>query len=144
MLSQALDVAHFEPNTFRRGDHITARGKLPIREHVLVDEGIGLPEFAEDPLTNRARPSFAETYDAVVHEESARLQRAIRRLEVHGKMGQANVLDHPPARDLVVVVVCPQRPVITTRAATGVGEPRLFYSFPRQRCLILAERNTCR
>src|SRR4051812_22900997 len=59
-------------------------------------------------------------------------------------MGQANVLDHSHARDLVVVVVRGERPVITDRDATALGEPRLFDSFSRERCLILAERNTCR
>ncbi len=51
MLTQALDITHFESRRFGGRNYIVSRRELSIRKHVGVDERVGFPELPEDPLT---------------------------------------------------------------------------------------------
>src|ERR1700693_94304 len=97
MLTQALDVAHFESRCFGRRNHVARGRQLSIWKDVLVDECVGPPERAENSLADRSRPCFAETDDSVIHEQAAGLERAISGGKVHGQVTEPDVLDHTHA-----------------------------------------------
>src|SRR5215208_6717326 len=76
----------------------------------------------------------------MIQKKSAGLERTERRGEVHGQVGEADVLDHSNAGDLVVAVAGDERAIVAYRDAAPIGKPRFVDPLFRQRCLILAQR----
>src|SRR5438105_14191633 len=59
-------------------------------------------------------------------------------------MRQPNVVDHADAGDLVVTIALGKSAVIANCYAAPIGKPRVVYSLPGERCLVVAERDPCR
>src|SRR5689334_703002 len=141
VLAQAFNIAHLEAGFLRGSDDVSRGSEPAVGEDVGIDEGAALPDPVPDHSTQRRRTRCLETDDSVVQKESACFESAIRRVEVHRQVTEADVLDHTNTGDLVVGIGS-ESAIITNLDAAAICQTCLLDSLARQRCLVFAQRYT--